>query len=295
MPLAPFAEQSAVTSPGRYASALNDLPVEVRELVRIIQRLVVYDVVAPDFYGYVVPPDRQGEIHIRTVENMLDRIFALDSRPLTAPRAVETRVIGRCHHFVWLLMAALRARKIPARARCGFGSYFNPPYFEDHWVCEYWNATETRWVLVDTQFDEVWRERLRIGHDILDVPRDKFLVAGEAWRRCRAGELDAQKLGIGFVNLRGLWYVAGSIVRDVAALNRVEMRPWDVWGAQPRPNEALDETQLAWFDGLAALTRQPVESFTRLREMFASDERLRVPAVVHNALLNRSEPVGRVS
>jgi hypothetical protein len=295
MPLAFFAEQSAVTSPGRHASALNGLPAEVRELVNIIQRLVVYDVVAPDFYDYTVPPERQGEIHIRTVEKMLDRLFALDNRPLATPRIVGKRVIGRCHHFMWLLIAAMRARNIAARARCGFGSYFNPPYFEDHWVCEYWDATEARWVLVDTQFDEVWRERLKIEHDILDVPRDKFLVAGEAWRQCRDGELDPQKCGIEFVNLRGLWYVAGNIVRDVAALNKVEMRPWDVWGAQPRPNEALDDTQLAWFDGLAALTRRPAESSPQLRQLFASDERLRVPTVVHNALLNRSEPVGLVS
>jgi hypothetical protein len=201
-PLAPFAEQSAVTSPGRHALALNGLPVEVPELVNIIQRLVVYDLVAHDFYGYAVPPDRQDEIHIRTVESLLDRLFALDQHPLTTPRATEKRVIGRCHHFTWLLIAALRARNVPARARCGFGSYFNPPWFEDHWVCEYWNAAGTRWVLVDSQFDEIWRERLKIDHDILDVPRNRFLVAGEAWERCRSGELDARKLGIGRARVR---------------------------------------------------------------------------------------------
>jgi hypothetical protein len=293
-PLAPFAEQSAVTSPGRHALALNGLPVEVRELVNIIQRLVVYDLVAQDFYGYAVPPDRQDEIHLRTVESLLDRLFALDQHPLTTPRATEKRVIGRCHHFTWLLIAALRAHNVPARARCGFGSYFNPPWFEDHWVCEYWNAAETRWVLVDSQFDEIWRERLKIYHDVLDVPRNRFLVAGDAWERCRSSELDARKFGIGFVNLRGLWYVAGNVVREVAALNKLEMRPWDVWGAQPRPNTALDETQLAWFDDVAALTRRP-ESLPRLRELFAADERLRVPAVVYNALRNRSETVGPLS
>src|SRR5258708_26570766 len=30
----------------------------------------------------------------------------------------------------------LRAKGIAARVRCGFGSYFNPGYFEDHVVCE---------------------------------------------------------------------------------------------------------------------------------------------------------------
>ena len=289
-----FADPSAVTSPGRHESALQDLPADLGELVGVIQHLVVYDVVAPEFYGYEIPPHRQHEIHLRTVEQMLDRVFELDSRPLTTPRPVEKRLVGRCHAFMWLLLAALRARHVPARARCGFGSYFNPPNFEDHWVAECWNEAEARWVFVDAQFDDVWRRRLNIDHNILDVPRNRFLVAGGAWQRCRTGELDARQLGIEFVNLRGLWYVAGNIVRDLAALNKVEMRPWDVWGAQPRPNETLDNAQLAWFDSLADLTRQPEAAFDRLREMFSTDERLRVPSMVHNALLDRPEPVGLI-
>jgi hypothetical protein len=290
--LAFFAEQSTVTSPGRHASALRDLPADIRDLAEVIQHLVVYDVVAPDFYGYDVPRDRRDEVHLRTVEHMLDRLFELDSRPLTRERPVEKRLIGRCNQFVWLFIAALRARHVPARARCGFGAYFNPPNFEDHWVCEYWKAADARWALADPQFDEVWRARLTIDHDILDVPRNRFLVAGAAWENCRRGDLDPQKFGIEFVNLRGLWYVAGNVVRDLAALNQVEMRPWDVWGAQPRPNETLSDTQCAWFDDLAVLSRQPDESVDRLRELYTKDERLRVPPEIYNALLDRSEPVG---
>jgi hypothetical protein len=71
------------------------------------------------------------------------------------------------------------------------------------------------------------------------------------------------------------------------------MRPWDVWGAQPRPNATLSGTELAWFDGLAAQTREPDESLDELRQLYTTDERLRVPAAVHNALLNREEPVER--
>jgi hypothetical protein len=33
------------------------------------------------------------------------------------------------------------------------------------------------------KFDELFRERLRIGHDYLDVPRDQLIVAAEAWER----------------------------------------------------------------------------------------------------------------
>jgi hypothetical protein len=152
---------------------------------------IVYDVVAADFYGFNLPEQRQREIHIRTMEEMIDRLLALDDKKLSVARIVRKRLAGRCRHFVLFLIAALRAMGIPARARCGFGAYFNPPYFEDHVVCEYWKADVERWILVDPQFDEVWREKLSIKHNVLDVPRDQFLVAAAAWDQCRKGEADA--------------------------------------------------------------------------------------------------------
>lgn len=222
---------------------------------------------------------------------MLDRILALDDRPLSAGRPIDKRLVGRCHHFMQLMVGILRRKGIPARARCGFGSYFNPPQFEDHWVCESWNATTARWALVDVQFDDIWRTKLKIDHDILDVPRDRFLVAGDAWAQCRGGQADPAKFGIEFVNLRGLWYIAGNVVREVAALNKVEMLPWDVWGAQPRPNEKLDDDQLSFFDRVGALTQDPDNSLGELRRLFDTDERVRVTSVVFNSLLNRSESI----
>jgi hypothetical protein len=101
------------------------------------------------------------------------------------------------------MVSMLREKGVPARARCGFGAYFNPPNYEDHWVCEYWNGVERRWVLADPQFDDVWCKRLDIGHDVLDVPRDQFLVAAEAWEQCRRSERDPERFGIAFAGLRG--------------------------------------------------------------------------------------------
>jgi hypothetical protein len=284
-----YAQVSAMSTPGRHADLLAALPVDLGELVRAIQHLVIYDVVAPDFYGFTIPEERQKEIHIRSVARLLDRMLELDERPLSMSRSVDKRVVGRCHHFMLLLVATLRSRQIPARARCGFGAYFNAPLFEDHWVCEYWNAREARWVLVDAQFDEVWRRKLEIDHDILDVPRDQFLTAAHAWQKCRSGEADATKFGISFADLHGLWYVAGNLVRDVAALNRVETLPWDVWGAQPPVGQKLSVDQLAYFDRLAALTTEPERWFEDLSRAFTTDTGLAVPARVFNALLQRSE------
>jgi len=286
-----YTQPSILTSAGRHASLFAELPNEVNELVRIIQGLGIYDVVAANFYGFTIPDARLSEIHLRSMEQMLVRLLALDDQPLSAARPVNKRLACRCHNFTRFLVAMLRAKGIPARARCGFGAYFNPPHFEDHWVCEYWNAAEARWILVDPQLDEVWREKLKPDFDILDVSRDRFLTAGNAWAQCRAGKADAAKFGIAFANLRGPWFIAGNLIRDVAALNKMEMLPWDVWGAMPQPDEPLQHDQLAFFDRLASLTHAPDSSFAEWRTLYADDDRLRVPATVFNAVLNRPEAV----
>jgi len=77
-------------------------------------------------------------------------------------------------------------------------------------------------------------------------------------------------------------------VRDLAALNNMEMLPWDVWGAMPKPDDTVDD---AFFDRLAELTCDPAATFADLIAAYASDDRLRVPPVVFNAVLRRPDPV----
>ena len=102
--------------------------------------------------------------------------------------------------------------------------------------------------------------------------------------RCRSGQADPSTSGIFKGDLRGLWFIAGGLVRDVAALNKVEMLAWDVWGGMPRPGEVLADDQLAFFDRLADLTRQTTASFDELRTLYEGDTRLRVPGTVFNAV-----------
>src|SRR5437870_11684810 len=190
-----YSRPGAMTSAGKYAALLERLPNDVAALVRIVQGLTLHEFVASSLYGVALSEHRKSESHIREVERMLDRLLSIDGRSLDVARPPVGRLVGVCRHFVVLLLAMLRALHVPARWRCGFGSYFNPGFFEDHVVCEYWNAAETRWVFVDAQFDDVWREKAKIDHDVLDVPRDRFLVAADAWTRCRAGHADASKFG----------------------------------------------------------------------------------------------------
>jgi len=277
---------AVMTSGCGYAPMFAELPHDVAALARVVQGLLLHEHAAPA-YGVELSAERKSESHIRAVERMLGRLLADDAQPLSVARPVDERLVGVCRHFTVLLVAMLRAKGVPARARCGFGSYFAPGCFYDHWVCEYWNPAETCWVRVDAQLDEVQRTMLKVDFDALDVPHDRFVIAGDAWAQCRAGDADPSRFGI--FALRGLWFIAGNLVRDLAALNNMEMLPWDVWGAMIRPDEPPRDDQLALFDRLAALTRAPDASFAELRALYEEDDRLHVPATVFNAVLNRPE------
>ena len=87
--------------------------------------------------------------------------------------------------------------------------------------------------------------------------------------------------------MHGLWFVAGNLIRDVAALNNHEMLPWDVWGAMARSDAELD---LAFFDRLAELSHAPDEHADALRAVY-EDKRVAVPGTVFNAVLNRPDHI----
>ena len=274
-----YAQPGVMTSGGAHAERFNGLPSETAALCEVVQGLLLH-VHWAGAYGVTVPAQRQEEVQLRSAEEMLARMLALDDRPLTEARPVDRRLVGNCRHFSTFLCAILRHQGVPARARCGFGAYFKAGSFEDHWVCEYWNAAQSRWVMVDAQLDAVQRTVLKPSFDVLDVPRDQFVIAGDAWQRCRNGAADPQRFGI--FDMRGRWFICGNVLRDLAALNRIELLPWDGWGLMSTLGTVLSADDLAQLDRVAALTLADNDQFVAMRAIYEGDDRLRVPRVIRS-------------
>jgi hypothetical protein len=268
----------AMSDPGRHAGLFDGLPRDPGALAKIVQGLLIHQHVA-SAYGVKLSNDQQAQSHIRAVEKILDDLVARDNRPLSILRAASQRQVGVCRHFTLLHVAMLRTRGIPARTRCGFGAYFEKGKYLDHWVTEYWDEGKKCWALFDAQIDDRQRDLFRIGIDTADVPRDQFMVAGEAWSLCRNGRADPAAFGI--FDMHGLWFIAGNLVRDVVALNNQEMLPWDVWGAMRQQDSELD---LAFFDQLATVSSEPDAHVDELSALYC-DERVSVPRTVFNAQL----------
>ncbi|CAM3792153.1 transglutaminase domain-containing protein [Kibdelosporangium persicum] len=274
-----------LTSPGRNAGLFDALPQDIEGLTAVGHGLLIHEHLA-HFYDVELSEQDRETVHIRPVEELLSAIVGEDDRPLGVARSPGERTAANCRHFTVLLVSILQSRGISARARCGFGSYFTEGSHEDHWVCEYWNGS--RWVLVDSQIDDVQKEKFPIDFDVTDVPRDKFLTAGTAWQLCRAGEKDPDTFGLSFLNETGYWWIAGNMMRDAAALLGTPLLPWDAWGIMPEPADPVD---MAFFDHLATLTEHPGAPTDELKRLLAHDERIRVPAKVLNTARHREEAI----
>lgn len=280
-------------TPGRFTS-LDDgdfSSTDIRRVVEVVQGLLVYDVVAQPFYGVELAAEQAEAIHERDTARLLAVARAVDARPLTEARPAANRVGARCHAFSRLTVAFLRAAGVPARARCGFGAYFRPGWFEDHWVAEYWNAADARWQMVDAQLDDTWRAAISFAGDAFAITPTEFVSAGHAWQAWRRGELEASRCGLSAISQHGAHWIAGNLRLDLASLNKVEMLPWDVWGAGWKPGEQPTDAQLSLFDSVAELTVDPDARFAELRGRYESDDSLRMDGTVFNVARGEVEAV----
>lgn len=276
-----YAQTAPLSDPGPHREALAFLPGRVEDLCRILHGVMMHRNWA-SAYECKLTEERLHDAQARTARATLDRILELDPRPLAQAREPLGRFAGTCRDFALMLTTMLRVHGVPARARCGFGRYFKPGHFEDHWVCEHWDAVAERWVLTDSQIDGIQRSALALDFDPLDVPRDQFIVAGEAWWLCRAGHVDPEKFGI--FDMHGLWFVRANVLRDFAALNRCEVLPWDDFGMMfdIAPGEEPDEAQQALLDRAAALSREPDANSGEVLSLYAREASLRVGEKVKN-------------
>ncbi len=260
------------TLPAEIKSA--DLPNDLAELVSVVQGLIVH-IFWAERYGLKLSPGRKDEVNLRSFAEKFPVLLKHDASPLNRPRPLEKRLVGNCRDFSNFLAAFLRLKGIAARARCGFGAYFAEGTYEDHWVAEYWNESEQRWVMVDAQLDAFQQETLKTRFNTLDVPSYQFVSGGKAWLLCRSGQADPEKFGI--FKMRGLDFIRGDLIRDFLALNRLEILPWDGFGLINKHASQLSEKDTELLDHLAGLTLQPDESFAEIQSLYANTPDLKIP------------------
>ncbi|MEY9995191.1 hypothetical protein ABIE67_007223 [Streptomyces sp. V4I8] len=244
-----YLKQTPYSDPG--SLDVSGLPRDPGELAHVVRDVIIHQGEGQRL-GYAIPAQRLHEdAESRYVTDILRILRERGDTPLTDAREPEGRFVGTCRDFALLHVSLLRATGTPARVRGGFGTYFVDGFHEDHWITEY-RLPDGSWRLMDPQVLHPSYDHL--DFDPLDVPRDRFLVAGEAWRACRAGEADPRAFGFWSDEaLRGMWFVRGSLVLDLACRGGVETLPWDGWEPLAGFGDAsLSAADLALLDAAAA-------------------------------------------
>jgi hypothetical protein len=265
-----YLKQTPYSDPGD-ALDIDGLPRDPGQLARVVRDLIIHRGEGRRF-DHTIPEQRLHEdAESRYAARLLRILAERGDAPLTERRAPAERFVGTCRDFALLHCSLLRATGTAARLRCGFARYFDA-YYADHWVTEY-RLSDGSWRLADPQVHHEYD----IDFDPMDVPRDQFLVAGDAWRACREGGADPRRFGVFDLNgieglsYHGLWFVRADVLRDLAALNGVELLPWDAWGPEILDDAALDADELALIDSVAA-----ADGEDELRRLYR-DPRLTVP------------------
>lgn len=217
-----WASQSHVTDPGTAISAIDPLPADIGTLRHLVSQMLLH------YRGrrVDVPDGRLPEIHTRYAAAMFDLLLTRGEPTLARDRDPADRFVGCCRDATVLFLALARQKKIPARARVGFASYFTSGWWIDHVVAEVWDGK--RWRLVDPQMKE------REGFDWCDVTQEQFLTGPQAWKAVRAGMIDAEKFVVDpdleMKETRGWNYLAHHVIHDLVAMGKTEMLLWDAWG-----------------------------------------------------------------
>jgi hypothetical protein len=254
-----FAAPSPTSDLSRHAEALRmfrGTPAEAGRWARnTVLHVQDYSRMGPELSAAQI-----SEFTTRSAAQIVDRTLARGDTPLSLQREPLQKMIGNCYHFALVACALLRHVGIPARVRYGFAPYLEPGKYEDHCLCEVLMGSSWR------PFDP------RYALEIDDEDPPTFLNGAEAWLRCRAGAADPQLFGsyqlVGRDESRGWFYLRNNLLRDYAALCKVELHPWDWWGLmlasdgdhQPELLDELAQTMrddLLWAERSARLEADP--------------------------------------
>jgi hypothetical protein len=261
-----YTRPSPTSRLGRHEELVRGLPTDPEALSAIVRGLLIHNFVVQT-QGPQMPPERMAQMQTVGAEAILDNVLALDPGPLDRERPAERRMVGFCYHFALLHCALLRATGTPARIRCGFAGYFVDQWWVDHWVTEYWDGDG--WKRTDAQ----------IGRG--DLTGDDFQDGPTGWSQCRDGASVPARYGNG--EFWGWDELRGTLINDVAALNKVEVAGWywcDQIKVEPldQSHDELDSSLDALAHRATAATSSDTASVDAIRECFDQHPELHPPA-----------------
>lgn len=278
-----YLEVSTYTYAGAYRNYFQSLPDDIPTL----GRLVCGQVIHPSFFFMPVSKSLEdkyfGELSLFqkhrflnedelfvTATAMTAELFRLDESGFVEGKDVTRRLSVTCRQASVLMTAILKAKNIPSRSRAGFIDFGDDgASYIEHWVNEYWNETEERWVLMDV--GGYYEFEARFGYSQFDLPARKFISGANAWLGIRGGMLDKNKITVGESEPGQGFYAY--LMMDFHSLMNNEI----FYSFLPKHfynNYAkITEDELYELDDLARLVKNPDGNFNELCEIWNNNEK----------------------
>ncbi len=270
-----YTNQSKYTDPCKFVDLYEGVPADVPAIVNAVQGALIHMERVEKENLRLSKRQIDRGIGCSTVREMLQSISKLDSRTLTFERPIEKRSVGICTHFAMLTCSLLRHHNIPARCRGGFETYFSSDKHHDHWICEYCNPHENRWIRIDPEVDDFFIENFSVPARHLDLPDSVFKSGAQVWHDCRSGEANPSHFGISGDRWYGGWdFILNEIVLDFLAMNKIELLPWDGIKLSEKGSHRLTETELILLDQVAGFDEAGNDDFSEMRQFYKSNKKL---------------------
>lgn len=247
-----FVTQSPFTDPGEYSGLYADLPKTVEALCEVVRGLFLD---YKERYKHPIVNERLLCSHARYVSGVIKWVLSWNKAPLTEARPNPDRFLASTSDYANLFCSMARAQGIPARKRVGFVANNS---FE---LAEYWDGSA--WKQIDPS----------------GLAEGEFVSAAEAWQACRKGEADPDLFRDD--QTHGLSVVRNNLLLDLAAMNKIELLNWDRYGWLLRPLDDFSDRAWSTMDKIAELLLAGDEALEELQALYASEEGVQVPRVIH--------------
>ena len=282
-----YKNTSLYTELGQYKEFCKKLPNDINELCILQRKQIIHPVVfynkgvrkdINNFYGDMtkVPITRvQFEDDLLpSAISMLNELLRRDKN-YSVNRKAENKIQVTCRGQAILLASTLKAKGYSARVRSGFAKYIHCNRVAyDHWVVEYYDEKENRWVLVDPDMHLFENEMVK---DYNDIPKEKFIFGADAYLGIRNGKYKTKEIlyasnpptfGLK-ASIRGLFYDFHCLMNDEI-----------IFLHQPKYIQEkyfeLTEKEYIELDKLALLMLDPDKNFDKLQKIWNKKTKFRI-------------------
>lgn len=280
-----YRQTSCFTDLGYYRDFAVSLTDDIQNLCLLQRHQIIHPVaimrqrgVKDTFHGDMtkIPADRllfENERY-QTAVSILAELLRREALYSTE-RKIENKLHLCCREQAILLAAILKAKGMAARVRSGFAGYISKDGVNhDHWITEYYDQEQERWVLTDA--DCCCED---VDFNIYDIPRERFIFGAQAYLGLREKQYREEEISYASVPpTLGMKAALRALFYDFHALMNDEIFFWHVPAYLARKDMEPSMEEYGELDELAKLMINPDENHEALREVWEREDKYRIVA-----------------